>query len=47
MWINILQQLGVLALAVLFSLLFYTINNKEAKIKRARLNKAKTEGELK
>ncbi|MEI6831859.1 MAG: hypothetical protein WCK61_04035 [Candidatus Omnitrophota bacterium] len=47
MWINILQQLGVLALAVLFSVLFYFMNNKEAKIRIARLNKAKAEGELK
>ena len=42
--VNILQQLGVLILAVLFSLLFTFMNNRKAKIRKARLNKKDGEG---
>jgi hypothetical protein len=42
--VNILQQLGVLVLAVFFSLLFVSMNNRKAKIKKARLNKKEEEG---
>lgn len=31
---NILQQMGVLALAILFSLLFTSMNNREAKSRK-------------
>jgi len=42
--VNILQQLGVLVLAVLFSLLFTFMNNRKAKIKNTRLRKGEEEG---
>ena len=42
--VNILQQLGVLVLAVLFSLLFTSMNNRKANIKKARLRKGEEEG---
>ncbi len=35
---NILQVLKVIMLAILFSILFYSMNEREAKNKRARLN---------
>ena len=44
MTVNILQQLGVLVLAVLFSLLFTSMNDRKANIKKARLNKKEGEG---
>ncbi len=34
----ILQQLGVFVLAILFSLLFVSMNNREQKAKKKRLN---------
>ena len=38
MWINILQNLGVLLLAVLFSVLFYSTNTRKARNRKARIN---------
>jgi len=38
MWINVLQNLGVLLLAVLFSLLFYSTNTRKARDRKDRLN---------
>ena len=43
MSVNILQQLGVLMLAILFSVLFTSMNNRQAKIKKARLKKTEKE----
>jgi hypothetical protein len=42
--VNILQQLEVLVLAILFSILFISMNDRKAKIKKARLNKKEEEG---
>ncbi len=44
---NILQALEVIALAILFSILFYSMNEREARNKRAGLNKAEIGEELK
>jgi len=41
MWINVLQNLGVLLLAVLFSVLFYSTNTRKARNRKARLNSMK------
>jgi uncharacterized membrane protein len=41
---SILQQLGVLVLVVLFSLLFTPMNERKAKIKNTRLRKGEEEG---
>ena len=38
MLINILQTLEIITLAILFSLLFYSTNNRKAKMKKTRLN---------
>lgn len=38
---SILQQLGVFTLAVLFSVLFTSMNNRESKNKKERLNSMK------
>ena len=42
--VNILQQLGVLVLAILFSILFVSMNNRKEKIRKARLSKKEEEG---
>jgi len=42
--INILQQLGVFVLAVLFSISCVLANNRKAKIKKTKLNKTEGEG---
>jgi preprotein translocase subunit YajC len=34
MWLHVLQNLGVLLLAILFSVFFYFINTRKAKIKK-------------
>jgi hypothetical protein len=41
MWINVLQNLGVLLLAVLFSILFYSTNTRKARNKKVQLNSIK------
>jgi len=45
--VNILQALEVIVLAILFSILFYSMNEREAKNKRARLNNKDIGGKLK
>lgn len=41
MWGNVLQNLGVLLLAILFSLLFYSTNTRKARNRKNRLNSIK------
>jgi len=41
MWIKVLQQLEVLLLAVLFSVLFTSINNRKTRNKKERFNSMK------
>ena len=41
MWVNVLQNLGVLLLAILFSLLFYSMNARKARNRKNRLNSIK------
>jgi len=41
MWINVLQNLGVLLLAVLFPVLFYSTNTRKVRNREARINSMK------
>jgi len=37
MWMNVLQNLGVLLLAILFSILFASINNRRARNEKSSI----------